>query len=139
MQITLATQPFASLDTDALVTYVFDESDPVQGRIADIDQAAGGLLRKLTESGELAGKTLEFTLVHVPAGLRAARLLLVGAGKRDQFNAATLRKISGAALRYLKSRGIHKYAFSVREGGATDELAQAVAEGAIISMSASGP
>src|SRR5215469_12255357 len=131
MQITLATQPFASLDTDALVIYVFDESDPVQGRIAEIDQAAGGLLRKLVQSGELAGKTLEFTLVHAPAGLKAARLLLVGAGKRDQFNAATLRKISGAALRYLKSRGIHKYAFAVRENGATDEFGQAVAEGSI--------
>jgi len=131
MQITLATQPFASLDADALVTYVFEESDPLQGRIAEIDQAAAGLLRKLVQSGELAGKTLEFTLLHAPAGLKASRLLLVGAGKRDQFNAATLRKISGAALRYLKSRGVHKYAFAVREGGANEEFAQAIAEGAI--------
>jgi leucyl aminopeptidase len=131
MHITLATQPLASLDTDALVTYVFEESDPLQGRIAEVDQGAGGLLRKLVQSGELAGKTLEFTLVHAPAGLKAVRLLLVGAGKRDQFNAATLRKISGAALRYLKSRGVHKYAFAVREGGATDEFAQALAEGVI--------
>ena len=131
MQITLATQPFASLDTDALVTYLFDESEPVQGRIAEIDQAAGGLLRKLVQTGELAGKTLEFTLLHAPAGLKAARLLLVGAGKRDQFNASALRKISGAALRYLKSRGIHTFAVLVRENAATEEFAQAIAEGAI--------
>jgi len=131
MQMNLTTQPFASLETDALVTYVFEESDPIQGRIAELEQATGGLLRKLVQSGELAGKTLEFTLVHAPAGLKASRLLLVGAGKREQFTAATLRKIAGASLRYLKSRGIHKYAFAVREGGATEELAQAIAEGAI--------
>src|SRR6202162_4345649 len=121
MLITLQTKPFAGIETDALVSYVFEETDPVQGRIAEMDQAASGLLRKLAKSGELTGKTLEFTLVHAPAGLKAARLLLVGAGKREQFNAATLRKVSGAALRYLKTRSIKNFAFLVREDAATAE------------------
>ncbi len=133
MHITLETKPFAALETDALVSYVFEETDPVQGRIAEIDQAAGGLLRKLAKSGELTGKTLEFTLVHAPAGLKAARLLLVGAGKREQFNGAALRKITGAALRYLKARAVKNFAFLVREGEATGETAQIIAEGALLS------
>src|ERR1700730_156622 len=132
MQITLASQPFAAIETDALVSYVFEESDPVQGRIAEIDEAASGLLRKLAKSGELTGKMLEFTLIHAPAGLKAARLLLVGAGKREQFNGATLRKIAGAALRYLKSRSTKNFAFLVREGDATALTAQAVVEGALV-------
>src|SRR5580700_1499657 len=131
MQITLVTQPFAAIETDALVSYVFEEIDPVQGRIAEIDQAAAGLLRKLAKSGELTGKTLEFTLIHATAGLKAARLLLVGAGKREQFNGATLRKIVGAALRQLKSRSLKNLAFLVREGDATEETAQAIVEGMI--------
>src|SRR6266481_115677 len=130
MQITLVTQPFAALETDALVSYVFEEPDPVQGRIAEMDKAAAGLLRKLAKSGELTGKMLEFTLVHAPAGLKAARLLLVGAGKREQWNTATLRKIAGAALRYLKARSVKNFALLVREGHTTDENAQAIAEGA---------
>ncbi len=131
MQITLATQPFSALETDALVSYVFEEADPVQGRIAELDKAAAGLLQKLAKSGELTGKTLEFTLVHVPAGLKAARLLLVGAGKREQWNSATLRKLAGAALRYLKARSVKNFALLLREGHTTDETAQAVAEGAL--------
>src|SRR5467141_244549 len=131
MQITLQTKPFAALETDALVSYVFEETDPVQGRIAEIDQAAGGLWRKLAKSGELTGKMLEFTLVHAPAGLKAARLLLVGAGKREQFNSATLRKIAGAALRFLKARSVKNFTLLVREGHATEENAQALAEGAL--------
>jgi len=131
MQITLSTQPLATLETDALVTYVFEDNDPIQGRIAELDQFSSGLLRKLVQSGELSGKALEFTLLHSPREMKASRLLLVGAGKRDQFNAATLRKGAGASLRHLKSRGIHKYAFAVREGHATEEFAQAFAEGAI--------
>src|SRR6202163_2312920 len=131
MQITLATQPFAALETDALVSYVFEETDPVQGRIAEIDQASGGLLRKLAKGGELTGKMLEFTLVHTPAGLKAARLLLVGAGEREQWNSAALREIAGAALRYLKPRSVKNFTLLVREGHATEEPAQVIAEGAL--------
>ena len=131
MQITMETKPFAAIETEALVSYVFEETDPVQGRVAEIDQSAGGLLRRLAKSGELTGKTLEFTLIHTPAGLKAARLLLVGAGKREQFNSATLRKIAGAALRYLKARSLKTFSLLVREGHATEESAQAITEGAI--------
>lgn len=130
MQITLETKPFESIETEALVTYAFEEPG-VQGRIAELDKLAKGLLGKLSQSGELTGKTLEMTLVHAPAGMSAARLLIVGAGKREQFSSAVLRKIAGAALRYLKSRSVKNAAFLVREDSAPEDSAQAIAEGVI--------
>jgi leucyl aminopeptidase len=131
MQIILDTKPFATIEADALVTYVFDESDPTQGRIGELDKLAGGLISRINKSGELTGKNLEFTLVHGPAGLRTARLLLVGAGKREQFNPGSLRKVAGAALRYLKARSVHKVAFLLRENDVNENAAQAVAEGVV--------
>jgi leucyl aminopeptidase len=131
MQLTLESKPYAALETEALVSFVFEETDPIQGRISEIDQTANGLLRNLAKSGELTGKTLEMTLIHAPAGLKAARLLLVGAGKREQFTSATLRKLAGAALRYLKARSVKRLAFLIRENNATEESAQAIAEGVI--------
>src|SRR6266481_7901820 len=129
MQITLETKPFAAIETDALVSYVLEETDPVQGRIAEIDQAAAGLLGKLAKSGELTGKTLEFTLIHAPAGLKAARLLLVGAGKKDQFNVATLRKIAGAALRSLKAKSVKNFAFLAGGTLPPEDGSQVIVEG----------
>src|SRR5258708_17004708 len=131
MQITLEFKPFAQLEADALVTYIFEDSDPIQGRVSEIDAVTGGLLKKIASSGESTGKTLEFTLIHAPVGLKATRLLLVGAGKRAQFSGATLRKVAGAALRYLKSRSIKNLAFLVREDAANADTAQAVTEGFI--------
>jgi len=131
MQITLENRPHAEIETEALVTYVFEESSPIQGRVAEIDKASGGLLQRLAGSGEITGKTLEFTLIHGPAGIKATRLLLVGAGKKEQFNSATIRKIAGAALRYLKARSVKRFAFLAREGDASQESAQAFAEGTI--------
>lgn len=131
MQITLETQAFAGIETEALVTYAFEGSETLQGRIGELDKATGGLLGRLAKSGELSGKTLEFTLVHAPAGLKAARLLVVGAGKKDAFSPTTLRKVAGAALRSLKGKLVHKIAFVVREGDATEDVAQAIVEGAL--------
>jgi len=131
MQITVETKPFAAIENEALVTYVFENGDVAQGRIGELDKLTGGLLARLSQSGEITGKLLETTLVHAPSGLEVARLLLVGAGKRDQFNTATLRKVAGVALRYLKTRSVHSFAFAVREGDATEESAQAITEGVI--------
>jgi len=131
MQITIETKPFAALETEAIVTPVFEADDPVQGRVAELDQFLGGLLKKLATSGELTGKNLEFTLLHAPGGLKAARLLLIGAGKRDQFNNATLRKLAGAALRSLKAKGVKNLAFLAGGSLPSVEGAQALAEGFI--------
>jgi leucyl aminopeptidase len=131
MQITLETKPYAALETGALVSYVFEDADPIQGTLAEINKSVNNLLSKLSAGAEFTGKPLEMTLIHAPAGLKAARLLLVGAGKRDKFDVATLRKIAGAALRYLKSRSIKQLAFLVRENDLNEDSAQAIAEGVI--------
>jgi leucyl aminopeptidase len=128
MQITLETKPYAGLETEALVTYAFEETDPIQGRLGEIDKLAGGLLGRLAKSGELTGKNLETTLIHAPAGLKATRLLVIGAGKRDSFNTGTLRKVAGAALRYLKSRSVHNFVFLVREKEVTEQVTKDVAQ-----------
>src|SRR2546422_4761411 len=65
MEITLDSRRYAEFETEALVSYVFEETDPVQGRIAELNQATGGLLQKLVKSGELTGKMLEMTLIQI--------------------------------------------------------------------------
>ena len=131
MQITLESKPYASLETEAIVTPVFEGDDLIQGRASELDQLTGGLLKKLATSGELTGKTLEFTLIHAPAGLKAARLLLVGAGKKDKFDVATLRKIAGAALRSLKAKSVKNFAFLAGGTLSPEDGSQAIVEGLV--------
>jgi len=49
---------------------------------------------------------LEVTLLHFPQGLAAQRLLILGAGKKDKFGTAELRKLAGTAVRTLKSKQV---------------------------------
>jgi leucyl aminopeptidase len=136
MQITLESQPAEKFATEALVTYVFEgekgKGTPVEGVIADLDKAASGTLVRLAASGELTGKSLEMTLVHFAPGLAAQRLLLVGAGKREKFGTAELRRLASAALRHLKSRSVKRLAFLARESERGAAAAEAVTEGLLL-------
>ena len=46
MKIITESRPTGAIEAQALVTYAFEE-EPIGGKIADIDQIAGGLLRRL--------------------------------------------------------------------------------------------
>ena len=132
MEIQLETQSYASVQADALVTYVFDKEDKFDGRLGEINRAMNGRLAALAASGELIAKPLETVLVHFPEAVAAQRLLLVGAGKPDKFaGASDLRKVAGTALRFLKPRGVKKIAFLTREAERGAGAAQAVVEGLI--------
>jgi len=132
MEITLATGPAAQLEAGALVTYAFEQEKPVEGALAELDKSIGGALGRLAEGKELTGKLLEMTLLHYPAGIKAERLLVVGAGKKEKFSAAELRKIAAAAARYLKGRSVRRLAFLAREDDRSAPGAEAIAEGLLL-------
>ena len=132
MEITVDTRLLASIDTDALVTYAFEQDKPIDGALSALDGATGGTLSKLAASGELTGKMLENTLLHYPQGLAAQRLLILGAGKKDKFGTVELRRLAGAAVRTLKSRQVKRVTFLVQEKDRSADAVQAVVEGFIL-------
>lgn len=135
LEVQIESQPFSAISSDAIVTYVFGDrlsgnnDARIEGALAELDRVTGGKIKPLADSGELTGKFLEMTLLHYPQGLAAKKLLLVGAGKPEKFTHAELRKVAGAALRYLRARGAKSFAFIVRENDQTPAAAQAIAEG----------
>jgi leucyl aminopeptidase len=75
---------------------------------------------------------LESALLYYPQGLAAQRLYILGAGKKEKFGTAELRRLAGAAVRALKSRQVKRLTFLVRENDRNAESAQAVVEGLIL-------
>jgi leucyl aminopeptidase len=131
MNITTVTGSAAAIETPALVSYVFEGEQGIPGRLAELG-ATSALLRKLAQSKELTGKALEMTYLHAPPGMAAERLLLVGAGQKNKFNSAELRRIAAAALRYLKPRGVKQLVFLGREDATDPDWAQSVTEGLLL-------
>jgi leucyl aminopeptidase len=59
-------------------------------------------------------------------------LLVIGAGKKDKFGTAELRRLAAAAVRHLKSRQVKSVAFLARESDRSAAAAQAIVEGMIL-------
>ena len=132
MDIVLRSEPFATVEAEALITYVFEQDQPIRGVLAELDSLLGGRLQRMVEVGELRGKLYEMTLLHEPPGLAALRLLVVGAGKTEKFTGAELRRLAAAAVRYLKGRALSRLAFLAREEQRDAAAAQAVTEGLLL-------
>ena len=132
MNLSFTSDSAAKIETPALATYVFEKDNRIEGALAELDQATGGRLKRLADSGELTGKVLEMTLVHELPGLAASRLLLVGAGKPDKFDGAVLRRVAAAALRWLRAKSVTRMTLLLREGERNAAGSQAAAEGLLL-------
>jgi len=121
MKITSVTVPIEQIQADALIIPIFETEKETRF-------SAGSLC----DSGEVLGKPLELTILHNPAGMAATRVLLAGAGKRERFDAAEMRRLTGAAVRLLKSKSVKKIAIALEATSQGTEFAAAAVEGAIL-------
>jgi leucyl aminopeptidase len=121
MHIDIERKPLEQIEAGALIVPVFEGQKESRFGAAP-----------LAEGGEVAGKPLEFTLLHNPAGMAAARVLLAGGGKPEKFDAAELRKLVAASVRHLKGKSVKSAAVALEGAYAGDEFASAAVEGAIL-------
>jgi leucyl aminopeptidase len=124
MDIKVEGKPIAEVEADALLVIGFEGAAP--------DGPTSALSKELYDAGEFSGKSLEFAILHRAAGLKAKRLVLAGGGKRGEFNPAELRKLSGAMLRALKSKGVRNIVLALDEPFRSDDFAAAAVEGALL-------
>src|SRR6202522_2605855 len=149
MKTTLSLTAPAGLETESLVAIALDHTEAKhtegkkdhadaarkekpQLKLATGDAAVQSAAADLLASGELTGKPFEINLLHKPAGLKAKRLLLIGGGTAKKFTAYDLRRVAGAAVRTLKSRGIRSFAFIAPSGIPAEEAVRAIVEGALV-------
>ena len=142
MKIVLSTSSPSQFDTECLVVAVVDASEKSANgdkekpkpQILSDDPAVLAAGADLVASGEVTGKTLEITLLHKPAGLKAKRLLLIGGGKAKSFSTSELRKIAGTAVRTIKGKDLKSFALAVPTGVSfsADDAVKSIAEGAFV-------
>lgn len=119
MNLKLAREDISALGTEALILF---EGEGV--RRPDLAKA----IPALYESGEITGKFLEFTLLHGVAGFKAQRILVAGTGKPEKWDVGALKKLTGAAIRFLKGKAIKSVALALEGESANPDSLAAAAE-----------
>ena len=122
METKLLYQPLDRVEADAVAVALFeDEAAPAELKFV------GAWLDELRASGEFTGKSGELAVLHQPQGIRAKRMIVAGAGKREKFDSAALRKTVGAVVREVKQKGVKVLAWWLN-----GESAEAAVEGALL-------
>src|SRR5215472_6462950 len=135
MDIRLIAANFAEVETECLVTIALDHGNNQKSepRLTVKDPALEKAVAELISSGEVTGKAYEAVILHRPQGLKAKRLLIIGAGKVKNFSHVEARKAAGTALRTLKPKMIKSCAFVLPElSSGPEDAVRAMIEGALV-------
>jgi len=129
-----------SIDTELLAVLAVDtqtakgpDAKPAPELLTSVNGVKAAAAAVLA-SGEFKAGANETLLLHAPAGLKAKRLLLVGLGKQAKATVHSVRNAAGAAVRFVKPRGIREMVFALpeTEGIAVAASARAAVEGAFV-------
>ena len=101
LEFSLSSAAADSAETPCAVVGVFDGAPSPAA--AAIDAASGGVLARLKDSGDFTGKATTTLVLHGLAGSKAQRVLLVGLGPREGFDARAYKRACGEAGKALKA------------------------------------
>lgn len=89
-----------TLKTPCLILGVFEQAE-LPGPAAAIDKAGGGYLSDVLRKGDMDGETGRTLMLYGAPGVGCERVLLVGCGKRKEFDRRGYRKALAAAVNLL--------------------------------------
>jgi leucyl aminopeptidase len=120
----------------AMILGVFDDGLDEMAR--NVDDKIGGEMSKILKAGEFEPKPNATTMIHTFGRLSSERLLLVGLGKRAEFNIEKLRQANAKAVATLRDKGISSVVSALHIHDIPDttvqDKGQAIAESATLAL-----
>jgi len=127
-------------DADAIVVNLFEGVQP-GGATRAVDDALGGTIQSLVAGGDFSGKAGEVAVLYPRGDIPARRVILVGLGPRDDFDADPADGVRRAAARAvqkardLKANRVASILHGAGAGGLSAEgAAQATTEGSLLGL-----
>jgi len=116
---------------------LFADEPELSGFARELDQKSGGLIRNIIADRDFEGKPSQTVVVYTRGLLPAARIALVGLGKRKELNLDKLRSAYASVVKYLRDMNIQEAATSVSAEWLPEKRSQvirAVAEGVLLGL-----
>lgn len=113
-KVTTAHVAADELHTQLLVLHVFQGDSDAVGFVAKVDALYGAGISRVLQSGDFAGRLGDTLVLYPPdpaCGIR--RVLLAGAGKREDYTVERLRRAIGGAVRVAERMAVREISVSV--------------------------
>jgi leucyl aminopeptidase len=101
MEFTLDASPAPGLETACLVIGILEDSN-LQGSAELIDQASNGALHQLIKSGDVDATWKHPTMLYGLEGVAAKRILVMGCGEAEKFDAVRYDIMCKSAGEFLR-------------------------------------
>lgn len=122
-------------DVPLLAVPVFQSEGELSGLAARVDEVFDGALGRAREGGDVSGREGTSDLFHARTGSGGPRrVLALGVGREEAFDAESVREFAGRAVRFAEERRLDRLTVVVDAAGAVDAdaAARAAAEAAVL-------
>ena len=132
MKIQLVRESWESIECDVLIIPIFENENKGDDLLVALDERLGGLISELKSTEEWTSKFGQLSVIYRPEKLKAARLILLGAGKREDYDSRSIRNLMMKAVHKVRGSNLKRVALYRRSQVDPKGAAQAAVEGVIL-------
>ena len=131
MKFTLETKEVVELTVDLLVFAAFEEKLDKAFRFKEVDKELQGLLSAIATEEEFTAKEDQSLLIHTHGRISPKRVLLLGLGKREEFQVPDTRRYGAICTRHATRHHCKSMAVTLPpvDGSAQELAVQFLVEG----------
>ena len=138
IQINVEQGSIQEIEADTIILNLFEGVMEPGGATGAVDKDLDGAITELIANGDFSGKASEIAVIYPRGAINARRVILVGLGKRDEFDLETVRKAAAFAIKRARDQNAKNVATIVHGGSVSGidiaDAAQATVEGSILAL-----
>ncbi len=138
VEILIKTGKPENIRTSLMAVFLFQESRNLDSWLKGYDRLCDSRISAFLKLKDFKGDLNESAMLYMPENAGIRRILLVGLGKKKEFNIEKVRQVFGTAAKLAKSKKIKRFTLSLTGfdsfGFSKYELARTATEGAVLSL-----
>jgi leucyl aminopeptidase len=120
-------------DADAIILPFIQDSQ-LDGAIKQVDQALGGAITDLIDSGDFVGKVGQVSVLYPRGAVPAKRVILIGLGVAGSYSIDSIRRAAATAIKKAGELKASRVATVIYNLEQTEGVVEAITEGSLLAI-----